>query len=150
MLAHISRDVGVDFGGLEPDTPLTEVRTEAIQSIVQVLLDGAGDGDVPCVADLARYLSGQNRLVGTPAQIADQLAEWQDAGVDGVNVLFTTLPGSLEELVDHVVPELQRRGLAQTSYAPGTLREKTFGHGARLPARHPAARYRRLRSDAAP
>jgi alkanesulfonate monooxygenase SsuD/methylene tetrahydromethanopterin reductase-like flavin-dependent oxidoreductase (luciferase family) len=143
LLAHISRDVGIDFGDLEPDTPLTEVRTEAIQSIVQVLLDGATGDSVPCVADLAYYLSGQNRLIGTPEQIADQLASWQAAGVDGVNVLFTTLPGSLDEFVEHVVPELQRRGMAQREYAPGTLREKIFGNGPRLPASHPGSAYRR-------
>ena len=143
LLAHISRDVGIDFGDLEPETPLAEVKTEAIQSIVQVLLDGARGDEMPCVADLARYLSGQNRLVGTPGQIADQLEAWQAAGVDGVNILFTTLPGSLEEFVDHVVPELQARGLAQREYAPGTLREKIFGKGPRLPASHPGAAHRR-------
>jgi hypothetical protein len=30
----------------------------------------------------------------------------------------------------------------QSQYAPGTLRHKLFGHGDRLPDRHPAARYR--------
>jgi long-chain alkane monooxygenase len=37
---------------------------------------------------------------------------------------------------------LQQRGLMQREYAEGTLRRKLFGHGDRLPARHPAARYR--------
>jgi long-chain alkane monooxygenase len=42
------------------------------------------------------------------------------------------------------VPELQKRGVYRTQYAPGTLREKLFGAGPRLPATHPAARYRDL------
>ena len=42
-----------------------------------------------------------------------------------------------------VVPELQQRGAFKTAYAPGSLREKLFGEGARLPARHPGAGFRR-------
>ena len=51
-------------------------------------------------------------------------------------------PGSFAQVADYVVPELQRRGLYKTAYAPGTLREKLFGRGARLPDTHPAARHR--------
>jgi hypothetical protein len=39
-------------------------------------------------------------------------------------------------------PVLQARGLVQREYTPGPLRQKIFGQ-ARLPARHPAAAYRR-------
>jgi hypothetical protein len=42
------------------------------------------------------------------------------------------------------VPELQRRGIYKRDYAPGTLREKLFGAGPRLPESHPGARYRDL------
>jgi hypothetical protein len=52
-------------------------------------------------------------------------------------------PGTFAEVVEHVVPELQRRGLYKTAYAEGTLREKLFAGGPRLPATHPAARFRR-------
>jgi hypothetical protein len=48
-----------------------------------------------------------------------------------------------EEFVDHVIPVLRERGLAQREYAEGTLRQKLFGRGDRLPETHPAARYRR-------
>lgn len=145
LLAHMSRDAGIDFGNLEPDTPLTEVRSEAIRSTVQGIIDAAAHEDrTPTVADLARYLTGgSTRLIGTPEQIADQLESWQAAGVDGVNVLLPVLPTSLGAFVDHVIPELQRRGLAQREYRTGTLREKLFEDGPRLPDRHPAAAFRR-------
>ena len=42
----------------------------------------------------------------------------------------------LNEMVDEVVPELQRRGRYRTDYAQGTLRHKLFGQGDRLPAEH--------------
>lgn len=52
------------------------------------------------------------------------------------------IPGSYEDFVDNVIPVLQQRGLAQSEYREGTLRQKLFGGGNRLPDRHPAARYR--------
>ena len=48
------------------------------------------------------------------------------------------------DVVNHLVPELQRRGVYKHEYTPGTLREKLFGAGPRLPANHPGARYRDL------
>jgi alkanesulfonate monooxygenase len=52
-------------------------------------------------------------------------------------------PQTFTDIVDLVVPELQRRGVYKLDYAPGTLREKLFGAGkARLPADHPAAAVR--------
>ena len=75
--------------------------------------------------------------------IADDLARWQEAGIDGVNVIYQTTPGSFVDFIEHVVPVLQARGLAQTEYGPGTYRERLFaGRGPRLNDRHPAARYR--------
>jgi hypothetical protein len=50
------------------------------------------------------------------------------------------LPGSYEEFVDHIAPTLQERGLMQSEYREGTLREKLFGH-AQLPDSHPARQW---------
>jgi alkanesulfonate monooxygenase len=64
------------------------------------------------------------------------------------------MPETFADVVDYVVPELQRRGLFKTDYAPGTYREKLFQRGPRLEDSHPAARLRRGRgpsaSDSAP
>jgi FMN-dependent oxidoreductase (nitrilotriacetate monooxygenase family) len=83
-----------------------------------------------------------SRIAGTPEQVADELARWQDAGVDGINLVNARNPESYEEFVDHVTPVPRERGLMQRDYAEGTLRHKLFGRGDRLPERHPAARYR--------
>jgi alkanesulfonate monooxygenase SsuD/methylene tetrahydromethanopterin reductase-like flavin-dependent oxidoreductase (luciferase family) len=83
-----------------------------------------------------------SRITGTPEQVSEQLARWQDAGVDGINLVNPGGPESYEEFVDLVAPVLRERGLMQRDYAEGTLRHKLFGRGDRLPARHPAARYR--------
>jgi hypothetical protein len=52
------------------------------------------------------------------------------------------MPECLEAFIELVVPELQRRGLYKTAYAPGTYRAKLFGAGARLGEAHPAAAFR--------
>ena len=43
-----------------------------------------------------------------------------------------------------LVPELQRRGVYKTDYAPGTLREKLTNRSRLLPDTHPAANFRDL------
>lgn len=67
---------------------------------------------------------GHRTILGTPTQIADQLEDWfVNGGADGFNIMPPFLPGGLEEFVDLVIPELQRRGLFRTEYEGKTLRE---------------------------
>jgi FMN-dependent oxidoreductase (nitrilotriacetate monooxygenase family) len=141
QLSHMSGSVGIDFGHEDLDRPVGELKTEGVQSILGWIKDLVTDRE-PTLRDVAHYTSHNGRITGTPEQIADQLARWRDAGVDGVNVVNAEIPGSYEEYVDHVVPVLRERGLAQREYAEGTLRQKLFGRGDRLPDTHPAARYR--------
>jgi FMN-dependent oxidoreductase (nitrilotriacetate monooxygenase family) len=76
-------------------------------------------------------------VIGTPTDIADQLEEWFTAGAaDGFNLMFPLLPEDLTQFCTEVVPELQRRGLAQTDYSGATLRD-------RLGLRRPANRFGR-------
>jgi FMN-dependent oxidoreductase (nitrilotriacetate monooxygenase family) len=142
LLAHISRDLGIDLGLLDPSRPVDELEIEGVQGVIRAFEEG-NPGRKATVADLGRSYATATQIVGTPETIADQLAEWQAAGVDGVNVIYHTLPGSFVDFVENVTPVLQKRGLAQTDYAEGTYRERLFpGRSPRLPGRHPAARYR--------
>ncbi len=142
LAAHISRDMGIDLGRLDPDRPIDQYSIEGLQGFVRLFEDGH-PGKRATVADLANSLSYNGRIVGTPEGIADQLERWQDAGIDGVNVMYQTTPGSFRDFIENVIPVLQQRGLAQREYAPGTLRERLFAdRPARLNERHPAARYR--------
>jgi hypothetical protein len=94
------------------------------------------------VKDLGYALAYNTRIIGTPEQIADRIEEWLDAGIDGINFMYQTVPHTFAEFVDHVIPVLQERGIAQREYAPGTLRERMFpGGGPTLNDRHPARRY---------
>ncbi|PRB69320.1 NtaA/DmoA family FMN-dependent monooxygenase [Arthrobacter sp. MYb213] len=141
IIAHIGGGIGVDLGGLELDTPLGEVKTEGAQGVLEAVL-ASTPGRNPTLRDLAHYRAKAQQIVGTPEQITDKLLEWQDAGIDGLNVMNHILPGSYDNFIEGLLPELQRRGLAQTEYAPGSLREKVFGRGDKLPENHPAAKYR--------
>ncbi|MET0303084.1 MAG: LLM class flavin-dependent oxidoreductase [Microbacteriaceae bacterium] len=126
---------------LDPDTPLSQLSTNTNVTHLQWMRELSPDPD-PRVRDLATLAAKlRGRIVGTPEQIADRLAEWRDAGVDGINVMNWVLPDSFEDFVDGVIPELQDRGLAQREYTPGTLRKKLFGYD-QLPEDHPGRAYR--------
>ena len=141
QLSHISGAVQIDFGFDDLDTPVGEIETEGVQSAIGWVKDLVTDRPAT-LRDVARFTASSTRLVGTPEQIADRLAVWQAAGIDGVNLINAEIPTTYEEFVDEVIPVLQERGLAQREYSAGTLRSKLFGGDARLPERHPAARYR--------
>ncbi len=82
-------------------------------------------------------------IVGNPSQVADQLIRWIDEGdIDGFNLTRILNPQSYRDFIELVVPELQQRGRFKTAYQPGSLRQKIFQQQDRLPARHPAARWR--------
>ena len=83
-------------------------------------------------------------LVGSPTTVADEIERWIDeAGLDGINLAYVITPGSFEEFVDLVVPELQKRGRVWTEYEGDTLREYLYGAGHRyVDDTHPAAAYR--------
>lgn len=140
-LTHASLGIRADGSRLPDDTPLRDIPNNGGRGHVEWLRAHTPDRE-PVLADLARRrLIGQT-VVGTPDTIADELARWRDAGVDGVNLVNWRLPSSYQEFVDLALPVLQDRGLAKTSYGEArTLRGRIFGHD-RLPDRHPAARFR--------
>lgn len=81
----------------------------------------------PTVRELLGLLAaggGHCTMVGTPVMIADEMERWLDSGAaDGFNLMPPSLPESLDDFVELIVPELQRRGRFRTAYEHGTLRE---------------------------
>jgi alkanesulfonate monooxygenase SsuD/methylene tetrahydromethanopterin reductase-like flavin-dependent oxidoreductase (luciferase family) len=75
---------------------------------------------------------GHWQLIGTPAQIVDELEErFLKSGADGFNIMPPTVPGGLDDFITLVIPELRRRGLFRTEYEGRTLRENL---GLKFPA----------------
>ena len=142
FLAHINLGLDQATGTpLDPDMPLKDIKHEGNQSHVQWLRDANPDRE-PTVRDLAKITAKvRGRVVGTPEQIADNLAEWQEAGVDGINVINWTIPQSYELFIDEVMPVLRKRGLAKNESAPGTLRHKLTGQD-QLPDSHYGRKFR--------
>lgn len=134
---------GIDFGQYAPADPVKKVETNAIVSVVEHLANGEKEWTID---ELARWggIGGLGPVfVGSPATVADILQQWVDeTDVDGFNLAYALAHETFEDVVKHLVPELQRRGVYPTAYKPGTLREKLFGDGPLLPGTHPAARYR--------
>ncbi len=66
---------------------------------------------------------GHCTMTGTPEQIADRIGVWlREEGADGFNLMPPSLPGGIEDFVDHVIPVLQERGLFRREYTSETLR----------------------------
>src|ERR1700677_3880295 len=125
-IASLSVQLGTDASGFDPDGQLPPIpETNASKSGRQRLVDVAAR-DKLTVRQLAQRVGGYGGLafVGTPATIADQMEEWLTSyGCDGFNVLFPYLPAGLDDFVDKVVPELQKRGIIRREYEGKTLRE---------------------------
>jgi alkanesulfonate monooxygenase SsuD/methylene tetrahydromethanopterin reductase-like flavin-dependent oxidoreductase (luciferase family) len=70
----------------------------------------------------AEYSSDAALFVGTPAELADLLTDWAQAGLTGFRLRPAVLPHDLRQVTAGLVPELQRRGLFRTAYEATTLR----------------------------
>jgi len=145
-LALFSGWTGIDFSKYALSDPLRHVQTEAMRSAIE-FFTSADPKRAWTVKELAEHVAIGGRgpvLVGSPAQIADKLIDWIEAtDIDGFNLAYAVMPETFEDFVDLIVPELQRRGAYKQDYRPGSLREKLFDGGARLPKSHPGAKYRR-------
>ena len=124
-LGALSNYLG-DLSAYPLDGPVPEPTNRRMHSRAQIFLDIARRDNLT-IRQLYLSVAGGNghrTVIGTPADIADAMEEWfhHDAA-DGFNILPPWLPGGLEDVVDMVVPELQRRGLYRTAYEGSTLRE---------------------------
>ena len=141
-LALVSTWMGFDFSQYEPDQPCEYIETNALRSLIEGFTT-ADPNRKWLMKDLAEYMGMGTGpvIVGDPVQVCDELQEWIDQGAHGFNLDCAVRPGMMEDFVEHCVPELQNRGLMQTEYQEGTMREKLFGHR-RIKAPHPAVQWR--------
>lgn len=136
---------GIDLSRQDLDAPMDPVATEAIQTTVSSL-SGASDADGRwTLRDSARFnATGGPVVVGSAVTVADALESYMaETDVDGFNLAYALNPGTWEDVIEYLVPELQRRGRYPLDAEPGTLRARMFGHGDRLPDSHRGATYRR-------
>jgi hypothetical protein len=72
------------------------------------------------------------------------MEEWiRVADLDGFNIGYVWTPGTFEDVVEFLVPELRRRGVYAPTGEGGTMRERVYGKGQRgVREDHPASRFR--------
>ncbi|MDH2384343.1 LLM class flavin-dependent oxidoreductase [Bradyrhizobium sp. CER78] len=144
-LALLSGWTGIDLSRYSLDDPFPTVKKD---NAVTSMIDSFSRSERPwTIREIIEHngIGGRGPvIVGSPAEVADELQAWVgETGIDGFNLSYAVTPGGYQDFAELVVPELQRRGVYKTEYAPGTLREKVFGTGrARLPLSHPAASFR--------
>jgi long-chain alkane monooxygenase len=149
--AYFSSLSGMDLGLFDPATPLEDILDEipGIRGAFLSMINAWPAGAKPTIKDFLGSLSLPQMVVGSPETIASRLTEYQAAGVDGVQIMNALMPESYEEFFEYVVPVLQAKGLMQSEYRPGTLREKLFGTTSPdINQRHPAHSYRGMFGDA--
>ena len=144
-LQRIAPDLG-DLSGYPLDEPVPETPTQdAEMRSAQVQLRDRIRRERTTIRELYLAVCGGRafKAIGTASDVADAMEEWFDAGAaDGFNITPTMLPQGIDDFVELVVPELQRRGVFRTEYEGRTLREN-------LGLRKPASRYQRSVQSAA-
>lgn len=118
-----------DLSRYPVDGPLPDLPdgSNTIKSVRQIWIDRARRENLTIkqLYQAMAVTAGHRLVIGTPAGVADQLEEWfvGDA-CDGFNFMAPHMPVGAHEILDMIVPELQRRGLFQTEYTGATLRER--------------------------
>src|SRR5215470_2801123 len=125
-LASLSIALGHDASSFDLDGPLPDIPESNASKSGRERVIARARRDNLTVRQLAQIAGGYGGLamVGTPKTIVDQMEEFFFGNAcDGVNIMFPWVPGGLDEFVERVVPELQRRGLFRREYEGKTLRE---------------------------
>lgn len=125
-IASLSIALGHDASKFDPDKPLPAVPDTNDSKSTRERVIALADREQLTVRQLAQRLGGYAGLafVGTAQTIADEMQQWLETeGSDGFNIMFPWLPGGLDDFVDKVIPELQRRGIFRREYEGRTLRE---------------------------
>jgi len=148
-LAFYAGITGIDLSQLDPHEPLEYVDTDSARFALEIF-SKADPNKAWTPHELAKFVGVGAMgpvIVGSPQTVADELERWvEEADITGFNLAYAVTPGTFADFIEHVVPELQRRGRYWEDYDEGTtLRERLFdqpGHN-RVRDDHPAARYRR-------
>lgn len=145
MLALYGGWTGIDFSSYDPEEPLQALDNDSLRTTLESLTADSGKDWTVMDVIRDRGIGGLGpSMVGGPKTIADELEKWCDeGGLDGFNLAYAITPGSVSDFIDYIVPELQERGRVQTSYKPGTMRQKILGtDSSYAESPHPAAAVR--------
>ncbi|KQR91264.1 MAG: LLM class flavin-dependent oxidoreductase [Microbacterium ginsengisoli] len=141
-MVQFAGPVGVDVADLDPDIPLTDIASNGAQFSAKFFASADPDRTWT-LREVAEYMAVGGMgptIVGSGATVADELERWAEvADLDGFNLAYAVRPGTFDDIIRYVVPELRRRGvLPEREHGARTLREALFGDGEpALKADHP-------------
>ncbi|KAH7324728.1 luciferase-like domain-containing protein [Stachybotrys elegans] len=153
-LVLVSGWTGLDLSAIPLDQELTasdSLEPHKVHSILEAFTTTSEDIPkwTPRVIAERAAIGGLGPVsVGSPQTVADEMERWIHEGdIDGFNIGYVTTPGTFEEVVDLLLPELRKRGLYPELPAEGdaglSAREKIYGRGQkRLRDDHEGAKYR--------
>jgi alkanesulfonate monooxygenase SsuD/methylene tetrahydromethanopterin reductase-like flavin-dependent oxidoreductase (luciferase family) len=116
----------MDFSGFDLDAPFPDIPQDRVGSQlsgVQKISADAKRRGLTLRQTALRLSAPSEAFKGDPEQVADAMQLWLESGAADGFVIYETLPGQLERLVEHVVPILQSRGVFHADYEGVTLRE---------------------------
>lgn len=134
---QFSGSTGIDLGQLPDDQIFGERHTEGNQSTAQLYNHKKSYtvGDVK--KELSKFAARTILITGTPQQVADKIEALIDyTDLDGFNVYQAITPATLTDVVDLVIPELQKRGRYKTAYDDTSFRDRLFNTGNRISKNH--------------
>lgn len=126
-MALMSSHIGTDLSRFPVDQPVADLALEeGSRGSFDIILQGTKAHGLTLGEAARRFATSElaPQIVGTPEQVADQLAEMFLGGAcDGFILTPTVTPGTWEQFGRAVVPILQKRGLMRSSYDGATLRQ---------------------------
>lgn len=125
-ISSLNMALGYDVSGFDPDGPLPEIPPTNGSHTGRDRIVALAQRQQLTIRQLAQRAASYGGLifVGTAQTIADQMEQWLwEEGADGFNVMFPFLPAGLDDFVEQVIPELQRRGIFRQEYEGKTLRD---------------------------
>lgn len=152
-LVLFSSWTGVDLSTIPLDQEITAADSliaNKVYGILDLLTPDSEDKDAPrwtprLVAERASIGGLGPISIGSPQTVADEMERWIcEADIDGFNICYVITPGTFEDTVDLLVPELRRRKLyPEQPDEPLTAREKMYGKGQKtLRDDHPGSKYK--------
>jgi FMN-dependent oxidoreductase (nitrilotriacetate monooxygenase family) len=139
-IAYLEQFWGRELGEYDPDGPLPEIDP-VVEETSETRGSGFHGAKARQLADqwraeakekglsIRQFVSARTSRVdatftGSYSEVADRLVEYARTGaVDGFNISPWLIPTGLDDIVNHLVPALQERGVYPTEYAGSTLRE---------------------------
>jgi FMN-dependent oxidoreductase (nitrilotriacetate monooxygenase family) len=129
-LALLSGHSNHDLSQYDIDEPIEDIKVSGIQGLFDIFTKMYRPGDLGrdqlTMRDVGKIYGatiGCPQIVGTPEQVADEMESILDeTDGDGFNITPSTMPNSMVEFVDEVVPILQKRDVHRKEYIGETLR----------------------------